>query len=55
MNFYEHKKLDSDLNNFWVLCYMPEVNFKCKPNQFNTFRVSNIKKTRLVHAYFYER
>jgi len=55
MNFNIYEKINNDLNNFWLLCYMPEVNFKCEPNKSNNFKITDIKKTRLVHAYFYVR
>ena len=55
LDFYEYKNLKEDINSFWFLCYMPEVNFKCKSTKKNNFKISEQKKTRLVHAYFYEK
>ena len=55
VNFYIYKEIDNNLSNFWLLCYMPEVNFKCGTNRNNNYRITDIKKTRLVHAYFYLR
>jgi len=55
LNFYEYKNLNKNINSFWFLCYMPEVNFECKPTEKNNFKISKQKKTRLVHAYFYEK
>ncbi len=55
LNFYEYKNLNENINSFWFLCYMPEVNFQCKSTEKNNFKISEQKKTRLVHAYFYEK
>ena len=55
VNFYEFKNLDKNVNSFWFLCYMPEVYFQCKLNEKNDFKISEQKKTRLVHAYLYEK
>ena len=54
-NFYKFNNLNENINNFWILCYMPEVNFKCKLIEKNNFKITDTKKTKLVHAYFYER
>ncbi len=55
LNFYEFKNLNENINSFWILCYMPEVNFECKVRKKNDFKITDKKKTRLVHAYFYYR
>ena len=55
LNFYEFKNLNEKIKNFWFLCYMPEVNFRCEPIKKNDFKIIDKKKTRLVHAYFYEK
>jgi len=55
LNFYEFKNLNENINSFWFLCYMPEVNFKCKLHEKDNFKISEQKKTRLVHAYLFER
>ncbi len=55
LNFYEFKNLNENINSFWFLCYMPEVNFKCNLVEKNNFKINDQKKTRLVHAYLYER
>ena len=55
LNFYEYKNLNENINSFWFLCYMPEVNFKCKLTEKNNFKITDQKKTRLVHAYLYEK
>ena len=54
-NFYEYKNLNENINSFWFLCYMPEVNFKCKSSDKDKFKMIEQKKTRLVHAYLYVR
>ena len=54
-NFFEFKKLNEDLKVFWILCYMPEVNFECKINKINNFEIIDFKKTNLVHAYLYKK
>ncbi len=54
-NFYEYKNLNENINSFWFLCYMPEVNFECKSNEKNNFKISEQIKTRLVNAYYYEK
>tara|TARA_B100000508_G_C11205380_1_gene155047 strand:- start:50 stop:403 length:354 start_codon:yes stop_codon:yes gene_type:complete len=54
LNFYEFKNLDENVKSFWFLCYMPEVNFKCKLLEKDNFKISEQKKTRLVHAYLLE-
>ena len=55
LNFYEYKNLNENINSFWFLCYMPEVNFECKSTKKNNFKISEQIKTRLVHAYLYEK
>ncbi len=55
LNFYEYKELKNDLDNFWILCYMPEVNFKCKPIKDDNLKITDIKRTRLVQAYFFQK
>ena len=55
LNFYDYKNLNENINSFWFLCYMPEVNFECKSTEKNNFKISEQKKMRLVHAYFYEK
>ena len=55
LNFYEYKNLNENINSFWFLCYMPEVNFECKSNEKNNFKISEQIKTRLVNAYYYEK
>ena len=54
-NLYEFKDLNENIKSFWLLCYMPEVNFKCEISEKNNFKLIDKKKTRLVHAYFFER
>tara|TARA_B100000424_G_scaffold133945_1_gene101656 strand:+ start:50 stop:1444 length:1395 start_codon:yes stop_codon:yes gene_type:complete len=54
LNFYEFKNLDENVKSFWFLCYMPEVNFKCKLLEKDNSKISEQKKTRLVHAYLFE-
>tara|TARA_X000000950_G_scaffold220525_1_gene265607 strand:+ start:786 stop:2183 length:1398 start_codon:yes stop_codon:yes gene_type:complete len=51
LNFYDFKNLKENINSFWVLCYMPEVYFKCKVKTKDNFKIIEKKKTRLVHAY----
>ena len=55
LNFYDYKNLNENINSFWFLCYMPEVNFECKSTEKNNFKISEQKKMRLVHAYLYEK
>jgi len=55
LNFYEFKNLNENINSFWFLCYMPEVNFSCKTIKNDNFKTIDEKKIRLVHAYLYER
>ena len=55
LNFYEYKNLSENINSFWFLCYMPEVNFECKSGEKKNFKIIEQKKTRLIHAYFYEK
>ncbi len=55
LNFYEYKNLNENINSFWFLCYLPEVNFECKSTKKNNFKISEQIKTRLVHAYLYEK
>ena len=54
-NFYNFKNLNENINSFWFLCYMPEVNFSCKVSKNKDIRVIDKKKTMLVHAYLFER
>ena len=56
LNFYEFKNLNENINSFWFLCYIPEVNFSCKTiKKKNNFKTIDRKKTILVHAYLYEK
>ena len=55
LNFYEYKSFNENIYSFWFLCYLPEVNFKCEISEKNNLRLIEKKKTRLVHAYFYEK
>ncbi len=55
LNFYEFKNLNENISSFWFLCYMPEVNFSCKTIKKDNFKTIDEKKTRLVHAYLYEK
>ena len=55
LNFYEFKNLKENVNSFWLICYMPEVNFNCKAIKEKNFNTIDKKKTRLVHAYLYKR
>ena len=55
LNFYHFKNLNEDIHSFWFLCYMPEVNFNCKTIKKENFQIIEKKRTRLVHAYFYEK
>ena len=55
LNFYQFKNLNKKIKSFWFLCYMPEVNFRCVSIKKNDFKTIDKKKTRLVHAYFYEK
>ena len=55
LNFYDFKNLKENINSFWVLCYMPEVYFECKIKTKFNFEIIEKQKTRLVHAYLYER
>ena len=55
LNFYDFKNLKENINSFWVLCYMPEVYFECKTKTKFNFEIIEKQKTRLVHAYLYER
>ncbi len=55
LNLYNFKNLKENINRFWVLCYMPEVYFNCKIDTKDNFKIIEKKKTRLVHAYLFER
>tara|TARA_Y100001958_G_C20918454_1_gene333696 strand:- start:75 stop:572 length:498 start_codon:yes stop_codon:yes gene_type:complete len=54
LNLYNFKNLNENISSFWFLCYMPEVNFNCKLNEKDNFKITEQKKTRLVHAYLFE-
>ena len=54
INFYEYKNLDNNLDSFWILCYMPEVNFNCKVPLKTDLKIFDQKKYKLVEAYLYK-
>ena len=49
-SFYHHNNMPSELQNFWLICYKPNINYDCRIKKNDNFKIldtKNIGKLKL--------